>query len=164
MTGWVYILANDSMPGLLKIGYTIRTPQERARELSSATGVPKPFRVAYAWETKNPKALEASVHIRLDRFRVNGNREFFYISVSKAKAAIQKSAKPHRWVSNIIWLVVFTCILSIGLVLGWPLFYSLFYEWNPFSLGGLGTCIIVIILCIIMFSPSGRKRGRWKRF
>ena len=33
MAGHIYILINASMPGLLKIGMTARTPDERAREL-----------------------------------------------------------------------------------------------------------------------------------
>lgn len=41
--GHVYILINANMPGLLKIGMTERTPEERARELSAGTGVSSPF-------------------------------------------------------------------------------------------------------------------------
>ena len=41
--GYVYILENASMPGLIKIGKTSRDSVERARELSSATGVPTGF-------------------------------------------------------------------------------------------------------------------------
>ena len=36
---WVYVLSNPSQPGLFKIGYTSNTPEERARQLSNATGV-----------------------------------------------------------------------------------------------------------------------------
>ena len=41
---YVYILSNESMPGLLKIGYTSCDPRKRAAELFT-TGVPEPFRV-----------------------------------------------------------------------------------------------------------------------
>ena len=36
---WVYVLSNPSSPGLLKIGYTKKQPEERAKQISSATGV-----------------------------------------------------------------------------------------------------------------------------
>jgi hypothetical protein len=45
-SGYVYILVNHSMVGLLKIGRTVRDSRARARELST-TGVPTPFQVAF---------------------------------------------------------------------------------------------------------------------
>ena len=42
INGYVYILSNPAMPGLLKIGYTERDVQERVKELSN-TGIPSPF-------------------------------------------------------------------------------------------------------------------------
>lgn len=76
--GCVYILRNSAMPGLIKIGYTTRTAEERARELyEGALGVPKPFIVAHINESEEPQELEATVHKRLAEYRINNNREFF---------------------------------------------------------------------------------------
>ena len=47
MSGFVYILTNECMPGLVKIGSTQQDPVERARTLSN-TSVPFPFNVAFA--------------------------------------------------------------------------------------------------------------------
>jgi hypothetical protein len=41
--GFVYILSNKKMPGLVKIGCTTRPVVERTAELNSMTGVPAPF-------------------------------------------------------------------------------------------------------------------------
>jgi len=45
--GWVYVLTNDVMPGLVKIGYTMKDPAIRTEDLSSETGVPIPYVVNY---------------------------------------------------------------------------------------------------------------------
>lgn len=59
--GYVYILINHSMPGLLKIGKTIRDCRVRARELST-TGVPTPFQVAFELFSEDHEALERTIH------------------------------------------------------------------------------------------------------
>ena len=76
--GCVYILRNPAMPGLIKIGYTTRTAEDRARELyEGALGVPKPFVVVHINDCEEPRELEATVHKRLAEYRINDNREFF---------------------------------------------------------------------------------------
>jgi hypothetical protein len=34
MVGWVYIITNESMPGLVKVGYSSKHPEYRAAELN----------------------------------------------------------------------------------------------------------------------------------
>jgi hypothetical protein len=93
--GWVYILTNPAMPGLLKIGCTKNPPEERARELSQATGVPASFAVAWAWPVSDWKAVEALTHAKLGACRPNGNREFFCCSVSKGRRSIKRAARAY---------------------------------------------------------------------
>ncbi len=87
-TGFVYILANNAMPGLVKIGFSGRAPEERATELST-TGVPLPFTVVYAAQVAQPSMCESHVHSNLASLRVAPNREFFRISVSAAIAVVE---------------------------------------------------------------------------
>ena len=77
--GYVYCMVNDAMPGLVKIGMTCEEPDHRAKELSSATGVPYPFRVVVSKKVVNPKEKEHAIHELLSAlgFRVNEKREFF---------------------------------------------------------------------------------------
>ena len=83
--GCVYILRNPAMPGLIKIGYTTRTAEDRARELyEGALGVPKPFVIAHINDCEEPRELEAAVHERLAKHRINKNREFFKCSADDA--------------------------------------------------------------------------------
>lgn len=45
--GYIYILLNKSLDGLIKVGSTTLGAKERTRQLSASTGVPMPFIVAY---------------------------------------------------------------------------------------------------------------------
>lgn len=86
--GYVYILTNPSMPGLVKIGKTTRDPEDRAHEVSGATGVPTPFDVYGSFYSMDCDYLEGWAHERLADSRVSLNREFFKISAQDAYTAI----------------------------------------------------------------------------
>lgn len=87
---WVYVLTNPTMPGYVKIGFTDKTPEERATQLSRATGVVLPFQVAWAFHCYNAELLEKEIHRYLDGQRITGNREFFDLSVEEAKGVVTK--------------------------------------------------------------------------
>jgi TPR repeat protein len=98
--GYVYVLANSSMPGLVKVGKTTRAPSERADELSGVTGVATPFIVAYEEYFEDCDAVEMSVHTVLSAkgLRLSESREFFRAAVSDVvKALISvKAPEGHR--------------------------------------------------------------------
>ena len=79
VAGYVYVLVNSSMPGLVKVGKTRRLPSERVQELSSATGVATPFVVAFEELCDDCDAVESAIHAELEErgFRQAQNREFF---------------------------------------------------------------------------------------
>jgi hypothetical protein len=79
--GYIYCLSNPYMPGILKVGMTERTPEERVKELFT-TGVPSPFKVEFAKRVKDPKGKESSLHLLLEKYtkRVSYRREFFVVS------------------------------------------------------------------------------------
>lgn len=78
-TGFIYVLINPSMEGLVKVGKTTKDPKGRADELSKATGVPTPFIVAYYLAVNDCNKAEDFVHTYLETrgYRVASNREFF---------------------------------------------------------------------------------------
>ena len=83
---WVYVLSNPSLPKeYLKIGYTKLKPEERATQISSATGVPTPYKVEWAYKCFNGEIVERMTHEKLKAFRVNNKKEFFHISLEEAK-------------------------------------------------------------------------------
>tara|TARA_R100001443_G_C3346976_1_gene175855 strand:+ start:889 stop:1350 length:462 start_codon:yes stop_codon:yes gene_type:complete len=87
---WVYVLSNPSQPGIFKIGYTSNTPEERARQLSNATGVALPYEVEYAYSCWNGLELEKDVHERLNEYRLSRQREFFQVDLEEVKEVINE--------------------------------------------------------------------------
>ena len=92
---WVYILSNPTQPGIYKIGYTKLTPDERAKQISNATGVPLPYEGARALRCFNGEQLEGAVHHALKEYRVNSQREFFQIDLEMAKSSIKLIGKDY---------------------------------------------------------------------
>jgi hypothetical protein len=78
MPGFVYVLSNPAMPGLVKVGRTDRLPTQRAIELQT-TGVPSPFVIEFAMWFPDPSRVEIIAHHELDDYRVSESREFFRV-------------------------------------------------------------------------------------
>lgn len=83
----VYILQNDAMPGLVKVGMTTNSIEERMRSLDT-TGVPLPFRCFFAAEVQNASKVEERIHEAFGDQRVREKREFFRISPHRIKAVL----------------------------------------------------------------------------
>ena len=81
--GFVYILDNPSLEGMVKIGATTKKPSKRCLELSSSTSIPTPFNIVYSQPSMNPFKVESIVHTILDEYRINKNREFFNVDIDK---------------------------------------------------------------------------------
>lgn len=92
MTDIVYILINEAMPGLIKIGRTSGDLATRVRGLY-ATGVPLPFEVFYACEVENGAFVEGNLHEAFGDHRVSKGREFFRILPERARAALYLASK-----------------------------------------------------------------------
>jgi len=84
--GYIYCFSNPCMPGILKVGMTERTPEERAKELFT-TSVPLPFKIEFAKRVKDPKGKESSLHLLLEQYtdRVYPRREFFRVSPEEVR-------------------------------------------------------------------------------
>jgi hypothetical protein len=85
--GSIYVASNPSMPGLLKVGRTAKTANERMAELYS-TGVPTRFEVELELRVADCHEAESLAHKALARWRESDNREFFRCSLEQAVRAI----------------------------------------------------------------------------
>ena len=83
--GYVYCFSNKSMPGLLKIGMTKKSPVERLKDANSTDTwrPPDPYVIDFAKFVNEPKIKEKLLHKILAQYteRVNPKREFFRVPV-----------------------------------------------------------------------------------
>ena len=90
--GYLYILTNPAMPGLLKLGKSTRHPATRVAELSRATGVPAPFELVDFLPFEQCSVAERLAHHLLQEqgVRVSDDREFFTLAVEPARALLRE--------------------------------------------------------------------------
>ena len=84
--GYVYILTNKCLKGMVKIGMTSRPVDTRSKELFN-TSLPMPFDEFASLKTSKFVEVEDLVHrilTKLTRKRVNESREFYKIKPSEA--------------------------------------------------------------------------------
>jgi T5orf172 domain len=89
--GWVYVLTNPSIPRRVKIGMTTRSPQKRAVELKSGTGLPTAFAVHCCTPVSNCLFVEQAVHRMLADKRIRKS-EFFAVDPDTARRTIEAAA------------------------------------------------------------------------
>jgi hypothetical protein len=85
--GVVYILTNEAMPGIVKVGQTSDL-EERMRQLDS-TSVPLPFECFYAVTVADPDFVERQLHDAFADHRIRQRREFFKVSPERVAAALR---------------------------------------------------------------------------
>ncbi len=90
MKGWVYVITNKGMPGLLKVGFTTRDPELRADELSH-TGAAYPYLVDYVMLVEYPYEVEQKAHKLLVSH--HEGKEWFRCSLEEAVAAIKQASE-----------------------------------------------------------------------
>lgn len=91
MRGWIYVISNKSMPGLVKVGYSTKDPEERAKELDQA-GTPHPYVVEYDILIEGELyQVEQRIHHNLSSC-LEG-KEWFRCTPEQAVIAIRQVAK-----------------------------------------------------------------------
>ena len=91
MAGWIYVMSNPAMPGLLKIGCSSKEPKrDRVHELSRETGVPLPFRVEYQALVENERGDEGVLHRHFANRRVPGKEFFKDVAIDEVIAVAKR--------------------------------------------------------------------------
>lgn len=108
--GYVYILRSPSVRGtdpvsggdvmLLKIGATRNHPIQRAKEVSAATGVAEPYRLAYYRDFADAFIAERLVHERFVKYRINKSREFFAAPIDDVIEYLSSLSRSREYAQN----------------------------------------------------------------
>lgn len=98
---FIYIMTTRSSPGWVKVGFTDRDVEQRRRELSSATGVKDPFKIAHvvAVPAGTGQSAERLAHQALASF--TRRKEFFKCSHDQAIHLITCALAPLMHASTI---------------------------------------------------------------
>lgn len=88
MKGWVYVMSNPSLPGMVKIGYSMKDPHMRAGNDFDPAGLPDDYVVEYHGLVENPKEIEQQVHAHLKDRRYK--KEWFMVLPHEAVKAIRE--------------------------------------------------------------------------
>lgn len=92
-TGYIYCISNlDIMPGIYKVGVTMRSPLDRLKEANSSDTWKIPYyKIEFAKKVTNPKEKEKTLHRLMEKFmkRVHPRREFFRGEIDDIKEAFK---------------------------------------------------------------------------
>lgn len=88
-SGFIYVLSNQAMPGLYKIGRTENRDIEVRMASLQNSGVPLPFDLEFAIKVENIEKVERLLHETFGEHRINPKREFFKIPVKRIIAALR---------------------------------------------------------------------------
>lgn len=86
----VYVLQNEAMPGLIKIGITHDEKVDKRLQTLYTTGVPLPFECIWAGEVDNCAEIESLIHNAFSDFRINPKREFFKLKPERVIPLLKK--------------------------------------------------------------------------
>jgi len=156
--GWVYILTNRGLPGVVKIGLTTRDTSARLAELLMEYGTVYPFAVASRHAVSDCGAVEAGAHRLLDAYRLPAS-ELFRCDVMTARKAIMAAVGDVLTVQH--WRRLWRCLL-----LRWhpsrrpaysPYQYRSYGRWRGSS-DGLYVLGLVAALAVpvVLFKPPCR--------
>lgn len=81
------------MPGVFKVGMTVRTPSERLKEANSSDTwrPPTEYKMEHFVYVEDALCMERLVHLQLEEygFRIHPRREFFKASLKEIKTMMQ---------------------------------------------------------------------------
>ena len=86
--GTVYVLTNEAIPGLVKIGKTRQGDPQVRMDQSYGTGVPVPFECPMAIRVNDLDLVERALHTAFGPQRINPKREFLAIESEQVTALL----------------------------------------------------------------------------
>jgi T5orf172 domain len=103
-SGYVYALVNEFMPGLVKIGRTSGSTEQRTTSLFT-TAVPAPFEILSSIYSDDCVAAERRLHQLFTSWRVSDNREFFSVHRGLVIFAFELERDPAAAIESFVLMV-----------------------------------------------------------
>ena len=100
--GFVYVLFNPTITGMVKIGLSTDSSEARARALHT-TGVADRFHVVYDELVSDCELVEYKMHTRFAELRHNSRREFFVMPNQHHRQSRWYEEGPLKAVSSGCW-------------------------------------------------------------
>ena len=95
MSGWVYVITNECIPGFVKVGITQRTLVDRIKDFERSSAAPGQYAVEYAVRVPDPKLLELHAHAKLGQeateYNMEYHKEWFCVTPKVAAETIKKT-------------------------------------------------------------------------
>jgi hypothetical protein len=79
-------MANDEMPRVVKIGATLRSPEDRLNDARATTWAPTCYRIIAHAPVEDAFAAEQALHALLAHRRLEARREFFRVPHAEVRA------------------------------------------------------------------------------
>jgi len=119
MDGYIYLLVNKRLHGLVKIGFTETTVEQRLYEINCATGVAEKFEVYASYKVKDAHKVEKLIHEKLKKYRTRSNKEFFEIKPSAAMEYVEKIINNETFglTFNVNELILFSSMSELGILI-----------------------------------------------
>lgn len=95
--GIIYIMRCDAhVANLYKVGYTTKSAEDRAYQLSKSTATPRPFKVIDAIEVQDVRYAEKVIHDELADYRLEKKREFFQAPLQLIQKRLRQRVQKGR--------------------------------------------------------------------
>ncbi|MBN2126248.1 MAG: tetratricopeptide repeat protein [Deltaproteobacteria bacterium] len=89
-SGFIFILSNPSLKGLLKIGYTPKPIEEMLSELNAATDLPTPFFLERSFQLSDAEGITRKLHAALEAHRISRDKDFFHMQLQEVEQALRE--------------------------------------------------------------------------
>jgi hypothetical protein len=97
MKGFVYIISNPSLPGLVKVGYSMKDPGFRVKNDFDPAGLPDDYVIEYFALVDDPRDVEGRVHDILKSQNCHHKKEWFRAAPIEVVSVLRGVA------DNIFW-------------------------------------------------------------
>ena len=72
----IYVLSNQSLKGVLRIGHTAGTPVSVLSEVNNSADIPTPYKLEALFRVAGPKSAAQNAFHALNRYRISGEKDF----------------------------------------------------------------------------------------